>query len=64
MASILPEDANGNPIPALRLKDNGAHQISTSAASTRNIAAFNAETDIVGLYATEDSFRFKRNSHD
>lgn len=54
MTSILPEDANGNPIPALRLKANAAHQITTNAASsTRNTAPLSADTDIISIYATE-----------
>lgn len=56
MASQLPEDANGNPIPALRLKNNGAHQINTTTTTARNIAAFSTETDVVSLYATEDTY--------
>lgn len=56
MTSLLPQDTNGNPIPTLRLKNGGAHKINTTGASTKNISAFDADTDVIGLYATEDSF--------
>ena len=52
----LPLDQNDHPIPALRLKDGGAHSISTSVVSARNSTAFNAETRVVSVYATEDSY--------
>ncbi|MCB9987914.1 MAG: hypothetical protein H6868_01120 [Rhodospirillales bacterium] len=52
MPTILPTDSNDHVIPAIRLKDGGAHAISVSAASARNAAAFDSETRIVGLYAT------------
>mgnify|MGYP001281724731 FL=1 len=56
MTSLLPQDTNGNPIPTLRLKDNAAHKISTTATSAKNIAAFSADTDVIGIYGTEDSY--------
>lgn len=48
----LPLDKNNNPVPALRLKNGGAHTISATATSARNASAFSAETKIVSLYAT------------
>jgi len=56
MTSLLPQDTNGNPIPTLRLKDSGAHKINTTTVSAKNIAAFNTDTDVIGVYATEDSY--------
>ncbi|MDD3022220.1 MAG: hypothetical protein PHX61_14780 [Alphaproteobacteria bacterium] len=52
MLTLLPTDQNNNPIPALRLKDNGAHQIAASATSSRNSTAFDAGTQIISIYAT------------
>ncbi len=52
MPTILPQDSNDNPIPALRLKDGGAHMISASATSARNSTAFNAETRVISIYAS------------
>lgn len=51
MTTLMPTDSNDNAIPALRLKDNGAHAITIGASTTRNITAFNATTKIVSLYA-------------
>ena len=52
MPTFLPEDANDNPIPALRLKSGGAHTIAVSASSARNASAFDTDTRVVSLYAT------------
>ena len=55
MASILPEDANGNPIPALSLKTGGAHQVAIdNVTSTRNTAAFDSKTDVISVYSSEN----------
>ena len=63
MTTMLPMDADNNPIPAVRLKGNDAHAITTSATSVRNSTAFDADTRIVSLYATEDVFvRFGDNT--
>lgn len=48
----LPLDSHDNPIPALRLKDGGAHVVAAGAASARNTAAFDATTKVISLYAT------------
>lgn len=56
MTTKLPLDSNDNPIPALRLKDGGAHVIATSAASARNSTAFDADTRVISVYATEDVY--------
>lgn len=52
MPTFLPTDMDDNVIPAVRLKQGGAHSISVTGTSARNATAFNAETRIVGLYAT------------
>jgi len=52
MPTLMPTDANNNPIPALRLKQDGAHQIAASSSSTRNAIAFDAMTEIISIYAT------------
>ena len=53
MTTILPIDANDNAIPALRLKDNSAHNISAvTGLSTVNATAFSSETKVVSIYAT------------
>lgn len=46
-----PLDMNNNPLPALRLKNDGAHTISASATSARNATAFHPATKIVSLFA-------------
>ena len=51
MTTLLPQDQNDNPIPALRLKENGAHSITVGAASARNGTAFDSQTKIISLYA-------------
>lgn len=51
MTTLLPQDQNDNPIPALRLKSGGAHKVSAGASSTNNATAFNENTKIIGLYA-------------
>ncbi len=51
MTTLMPKDLNDNPIPALRLKDGGAHTIAVGASSARNATPFDAETRIVSLYA-------------
>ncbi len=53
MTTLLPTDADNNPIQALRLKSGGAHTIAaTTAASARNATAFADTTKIISLYAT------------
>ncbi|MGH1374789.1 MAG: hypothetical protein ACRBCK_00455 [Alphaproteobacteria bacterium] len=51
MTTLMPKDVNDNPIPALRLKDGGAHTITIGASSARNASAFNAGTRIISLYS-------------
>lgn len=56
MTTKLPLDTNDNVIPALRLKDGGAHKINVNISSARNAAAFDSETRVVSLYATVPVF--------
>jgi hypothetical protein len=52
MTTLLPQDADENIIPAVRLKPNGAQSISVTSSSARNGTAFAADTRIISLYAT------------
>ena len=56
MTTKLPMDVNDNPIPAMRLKDNSAHTITFSISSARNSTAFDSETRVLSLYATQDVY--------
>lgn len=47
-----PIDINNNPLPALRLKKDGAHSIAAGATSARNTVAFDDGTKIISVYAT------------
>lgn len=51
MSTFLPQDSNENPIPALRLKASGAHNIAASGSSARNSVAFNSNTRVISIYA-------------
>ncbi len=52
MPTLLPVDADNHVIPAMRLKSGAAHSVAASATSARNATAFNADTQVVSLYAT------------
>jgi len=52
MPTILPQDSYDNPIPALRLKDGGAHSISASGTAARNSTAFDDATRVLSVYAS------------
>lgn len=52
MPTLLPQDSNQTPIPALRLRSGGAHVISASGSSARNASAFSDETRVISVYAT------------
>jgi len=52
MTTLLPKDADNNPIPALRLKDGGAHNVAIAASAANNTSAFDEGTKVVSLYAT------------
>ena len=53
MPTFLPTDMDDNVIPAVRLKDGCAHSVAFTAVSARNATAFNDETRIISLYATQ-----------
>lgn len=53
MSTFLPHDSNDTPIPALRLKNSGAHALSATSSSVRNSTAFDAATRVVSLYAAQ-----------
>jgi len=52
MTTLLPKDADNNIIPALRLRNNGAHTLPVTASASRNVTAFSDETKVVSIYAT------------
>lgn len=52
MPTLLPQDADSNTIPALRLRPGGAHAITAGATSARNTTAFNGETRVISVFAT------------
>ncbi|PZO86920.1 MAG: hypothetical protein DI626_05270 [Micavibrio aeruginosavorus] len=52
MTTLLPTDADNNPIPAMRLKPGGAHKINATATTARNAAAFDTDTKVVSVYAS------------
>src|SRR5262249_10333321 len=52
MPTLMPQDANQFPIPALRLKQGGAQSIAAGSSSARNSVAFAADTRVVSVYAT------------
>ena len=54
--TLLPKDLDNNPIPALKLRDDGAHTIAVSASSNRNSVGFDSNTKVVSLYATDDVY--------
>ncbi|MFA5592824.1 MAG: hypothetical protein WC989_05895 [Micavibrio sp.] len=56
MSTLLPQDDDSNPIPAMRLRAGGAHKIAAGSISARNGAGFAAKTKVVGLYATGPVF--------
>ena len=53
MTTLLPKDADNNPIPALRLKGGGAHKISATGTSARNVTPFHIDTKVIGIYAAK-----------
>ena len=56
MTTLLPTDVDDNPIPAVRFKSGAAHAITTSAGTAKNTTAFDSETRVISLYATEDVY--------
>lgn len=56
MTTLLPKDADNNIIPALRMRDSGAHSIAISSSAARNSVAFDEETKVISIYATVDCY--------
>lgn len=56
MSIIMPQDQDGHPIPAIRLKSGGSHTVNTSATTARNSTAFDEDTRVISVYATEPVF--------
>ena len=56
MPTLMPRDENLFPIPALRLRPDGAHTVAVGAASTTNTRAFAPTTSVIGIYATGPVF--------
>ncbi len=56
MTTLMPRDADGNAIPILRPRADGAHKITVTAVSARNAAPFDSDTRAVALYATGSVF--------
>ena|ERR1700760_4980769 len=52
MPTLLPKDSDNNIIPAVRLKDGGAHSIAVTSSTARTSSAFSADTRVISLYAT------------
>jgi hypothetical protein len=56
MSTLLPKDDDNNPIPALRLRDGAAHKIIANDIVANNSTAFNQDTKVISVYATEDIY--------
>lgn len=56
MSTLLPQDNDNNPIPAMRFKEDKAHKIAVTGTSARNAVAFDTETRIISLYSDVDIF--------
>lgn len=56
MSVFLPKDEDNAAVPAVRLKQGGAHQISATDTAARNNTAFDAKTRLVSVYATGPVF--------
>lgn len=51
--TYMPLDNDQHVIPAMRLKaTGGAHAVTATATSARNVTGFNANTRVVSVYAT------------
>lgn len=49
--TVQPVDSNNNAIPALRLKNGGAHSINATDTTARNASAFDEHTKIISVYS-------------
>jgi hypothetical protein len=56
MSTFLPRDDDHAPIPALRLKPDGAQTLTLSATAVRNTQAFSPRTRVIAVTATAAAF--------
>jgi hypothetical protein len=49
MPTLLPQDSDNNPIPAMRFRSGGAHSITVTSSSARNSTAFNEDTRVISV---------------
>lgn len=56
MPTFLPRDEDFHPIPALRLKPDGAHTVPVADSSARNAAAFAADTRVIAVHSDVPAF--------
>lgn len=56
MMTLMPIDQNSHPIPTLRLKPGGAHQINIDAVANRNAVPFAEDTSVISFYANVPSY--------
>jgi hypothetical protein len=52
MTTLLPKDADNNVIPALRLRDGGAYNLTITGVAARNTIAFNGDTKVISIYSS------------
>lgn len=56
MSTFLPRDDDHAPIPALRLKPDGAQTLALSADSARNVQPFSPRTRVIAVSADAGAF--------
>lgn len=56
MSTFLPRDDDHAPIPALRLKPDGAHALPLSAVAVRTAAPFSPRTRVIAVSADVAAF--------
>lgn len=56
MSTFLPRDDDHAPIPALRLKSDGAQTLSLSATSVRTAQPFSPRTRVIAVSATAAAY--------
>lgn len=56
MSTFLPRDDDREPIPALRLKPDGAQTLTLGSTSMRTATPFDARTRVIAVYASSPAF--------
>lgn len=56
MATLMPRDDDLVPIPALRLRPGGAHQLAVGAVSATTVQPFPPGTRVISVFATGPVF--------